>query len=90
MQCEYRLYSIRRVTHAVEKQAAWCEEKVCSIRNVTSAVPGVLCLQYQEKVVCCEDKVVKCEKRVNSTRRLHSQQEDSVCCLRRKSAVSAM
>ena len=40
MQSEERIYSIRRVTCAVEKQFAWCEEKVCSITNVTSAVPG--------------------------------------------------
>ena len=39
-----REYSIRRVTCAVEKLFAWCEEKVCSITNVTSAVPGGSCL----------------------------------------------
>ena len=26
---------------------------------------------------------MQCEKRVNSTSRLHSQQEDRVCCLRK-------
>ena len=42
------------------------------------AVPGVWHLQYEEKVVLCEDKVVQCEKRGNSTGRLDSQQEDRV------------
>ena len=33
---------------------------------------------------------MQCEERVKSPRRLHSQQENRVCGLRRKSAVSAM
>ena len=33
MQCEERVYSIRRATSAVVEQGVWCQEKVCSIRN---------------------------------------------------------
>ena len=32
------MYSIRRVASAVGGQGVWCEEKICSIRNVTSEV----------------------------------------------------
>ena len=40
MQCEERVYSVRRATPSVGGKGVWCEEKVCSIRNVTSTVPG--------------------------------------------------
>ena len=32
------MYSIRRVASAVGRQGVWCEEKICSIRDVTSEI----------------------------------------------------
>ena len=40
MQCEERVYSIRRASSAVEGQNVWSEEKVRIIKNVTLAVRG--------------------------------------------------
>ena len=40
MQCEERVYSIRRATSAVGRQGVQFVEKVCSIRNVTCAIRG--------------------------------------------------
>ena len=40
VQCEERVYSIRRVTSAVAGQGMWCEKKVCGIKNITPAVQG--------------------------------------------------
>ena len=64
VQCEERVYRMRRATFAVGGQGVWCEEKVCIIRDVTSAVQGEKCavcrgsdLQYKQKVVQCEEKV---------------------------------
>ena len=59
------MYSIRKVTSTVGGQGVCCEEKVCSIKNVTSAVAGEQCavprrsshLQYEEKVVQCKERV---------------------------------
>ena len=59
------MYSIRKVTSTVGGQGVCCEEKVCSIKNVTSAVAGEKCvvprgsshLQYKEKVVQCKERV---------------------------------
>ena len=55
MKCDVRVYSIRRATSVAVEQGLWCEEKVCSIRNVTSAVrgeknaaPGGSHLQYKQ------------------------------------------
>ena len=36
--CEVKTYSIRRVASAVGGQGVWCEERICSIINVTSEV----------------------------------------------------
>ena len=97
VQCEERVCSVRTTTYAVGGEGVWLEKKSavsemshlqykkkkCSVRRLSD-------LQYEEKVDYCEDKAVQCEERVISTRRLHSQQEDRVCSLRRKSAVSAM
>ena len=59
-----RVYSIRKVTSTIGGQDVCCEEKVCSIKNVTSAVAGEkyavprrACLQYEEKVVQCKERV---------------------------------
>ena len=38
MECEIRMYSIRMTTSAAGGEGVWFEYKVCSIRNVTSAV----------------------------------------------------
>ena len=38
MQRERRMYSIRMTTSAAGGEGVWVEYKVCSIRNVTSAV----------------------------------------------------
>ena len=38
MQCDKRVYSIRRATSVKGGEGMWCEQKVFSIRNVTSAV----------------------------------------------------
>ena len=38
VQCERRMYSIRMTTCAAGGEGVWFEYKVCSIRNVTSAV----------------------------------------------------
>ena len=35
----------------------------------------------------CEENVVQCEEKVYSIRRVHFQQEDSLCGWKRKSAV---
>ena len=42
----------------------WCEEKVCTVRDVTFAEQGEKCavhrgshLQYKQKVVQCEERV---------------------------------
>ena len=64
MQCEERVYRMRRATFSVRGQGVWCEEKVCIIRDVTFAVQGEKCavhrgshLQYKQKVVLCEETV---------------------------------
>ena len=44
VQCEERVYSVRTAAYAVGGEGIWFEEKVGSIRNVTSAV--------QEEKVC--------------------------------------
>ena len=44
VQCEERVYSVRMATYAIGGEGVWFEEKVGSIRNVTSAI--------QEKKVC--------------------------------------
>ena len=52
---------VRGATPAVREQGVLCEDKVCSIRNVTSAVlrerkyavPEGSHLQYEKKVVQC-------------------------------------
>ena len=38
VQCEEKLYRIRRAISALGGKCVWCEEKVWSIRSVTSAV----------------------------------------------------
>ena len=38
--CSVRTKCIRRATSAVGGQCVWCEQKVCSIRNVTASVQG--------------------------------------------------
>ena len=70
MKCEEeRVYSSRRATSVAVKQGLGCEEKVCSIRNVTyaeernCAVPGGLHLQYEEKVVQCGECRIYCIRR---------------------------
>ena len=40
VQCDESMYRVRGATPAVREQSVWCEDKVCSIRNVTSAVLG--------------------------------------------------
>ena len=35
----------------------------------------------------CEENIVRCEEKVYSIRRVHFQQEDSLCCWKRKSPV---
>ena len=88
VQFEEKVYSIRRAKSALGRQCVWCEEKVWSIKNVTSlqyeerncAVPGGSHLQYEEKVVQCGEchihctrrKLWKCEERVYSIRRATS------------------
>ena len=64
MQCEERVYRMRRATFAVGGKGAWCEQKVCIIRYVTFVVQGEKCavhrgshLQYKQKVVQCEESV---------------------------------
>ena len=37
-ECEERVYSVRGATPAVRGEGVMCEEKVCSISNVTSTV----------------------------------------------------
>ena len=54
MQCEESVYRVKGATPAVREQGVWCEDKVCSVRNATSAVPGGSHLQY-EKVAQCEE-----------------------------------
>ena len=49
VRCEERMYSVRTATYAVGGQGVWFEEKVGSIRNLTSAV-------QEEKV--CSTKIV--------------------------------
>ena len=60
MQCEERVYRMRRATFSVGGQGVWCEEKVCIIKDVTFAVQGEKRavhrgshLQYKQKVVQC-------------------------------------
>ena len=53
VQCEERVYSIRKATSAIEGQGACSEQKLCSIRNFTSEVRG-------EKV--CSTRRVACAK----------------------------
>ena len=38
VKCDERVYIIRRATSVAVEPGLGCEEKVCSIRNVTSAV----------------------------------------------------
>ena len=64
VQCEERVYRMRRATFAVGGQGAWCEEKVCIIRYITFAVQEEKCavhrgshLQYKQNVVQCEERV---------------------------------
>ena len=38
MQDEKKVYSIKKSTSVSERQGVWCEEKICSIRNVTFEV----------------------------------------------------
>ena len=37
-------------------------------------------VQYQETFVHCKENVLQCEEKVYSIRRVHFQQEDSLCC----------
>ena len=57
VQCEESVCSVRTATYAVGGEGVWFEEKVSSIRNVTSAIQEEKCavprlsdLQYEEKV----------------------------------------
>ena len=38
MRCDYRVYSIRSATSVIAGEGVWCEQKVCSIKNVKFAV----------------------------------------------------
>ena len=38
--CSVRTKFIGRATSAVGRQCVWCEQNVCSIRNVTASVRG--------------------------------------------------
>ena len=58
----------------------------CNICNTLR----VKCVQYQEKFVQSEENVVQCEEKVYSIRRVHFQEEDSLCGWKRKSAVIGM
>ena len=54
----------------------------CNICNtLRESVP------HQEKFVHCEENIVQCEEKVYSIKRVHFQQEDSLCGWKRKSAV---
>ena len=52
VKCEEKVYSTRIVTSTVIGQGFQCKEKVCSIRNVASAVPVEKMLQYQDCQIC--------------------------------------
>ena len=54
----------------------------CNICNTLRAS-----VQHQEKFVHCEENIVQCEEKVYSNRRVHFQEEDSLCGWKRKSAV---
>ena len=65
VQCDERVYSIKKVTSAV-REVCLVEEKFCSIRKVdhicsrgreSMQYQDCLHLQYEKKVVQCEDKV---------------------------------
>ena len=82
------MYSARGSTPAIGGEGVCCEEKIrniknmtstvqgekeCNTRRVASAVPGIVCAVRGEHVL---------------TEGLHLQQENRVCGLRRKPAVS--
>ena len=50
VQCKERVCSVRTATFAVGREGVWFEEKVSSVRNVTSAM-------QEEKV--CSTKIVR-------------------------------
>ena len=63
MRCVESVYTVRNTISAVGALSMWCEEKVCIMRNVTSAV--------QREKVCgiwngriCKQKAVQCEEKV--------------------------
>ena len=70
MQCEERVYSIRRASSAVGGQNVWSEEKVHIIKNVTLAVR----VQYQESRICSMRKRLCSVRRVcTESKGLHLQ-----------------
>ena len=72
----------------------WCEEKFCSIKNVTSAVsgekfaaPGGSHLQYKKKVVQCEERVYSIRRATSAVGRQGVQFVEKVYSIRNVSSA---
>ena len=82
------MYSARGSTPAIGGEDVCCEEKICNIKNMTSTVQGEKECNTRRVASAVPRKVCAARGECVLPEGLHLQQENRVCDLRRKPAVS--